>query len=87
MAKDNKQLAMIDEIIKKMEKHNLVEVKIGDIHLKKEKPQDVADKVKLRELSEEEREEAKRIAQIRLKCPYPCPHWESGPQISEQKVS
>lgn len=77
MAKENDQIKIMDQIIKKMEKHNLAEAKMGDIHLKKEKPQDVADTVKQRELDEEEKAEARRIADIRLHCPYPCPHWQS----------
>ena len=77
MAKENDQIEIMGQIIRKMEEHNLVEVKIGDFHLKKEKPQDIVDTVKQRELDEEEKAEAKRIAEIRLNCPYPCPHWQS----------
>ena len=86
MAKENDQIKTMGQIIRKMEEHNLVEVKIGDIHLKKEKPQDIADTVKQRELDKKEKVEAKRIAEIRLNCPYPCPHWQSEQPTPEQEV-
>jgi len=65
MAKQNEQIKIMDQIIKRMEKHNLAEAKVGNIHLKKENPQDIADTVKQRELSEKEQEEARRLARIR----------------------
>ena len=67
MAKQNEQIRMMDQIIKRMEKHNFAEATVGNIRLKKEKPQDIADTVKQRELDEREQAEAIRIAKIRLR--------------------
>lgn len=86
MAKQNDQIKIMDQIIKRMEKHNLAEAKVGNIQLKKEKPQDIADTVKQRELDEKEKAEAERIAKIRLNCSYPCPHWPYESPTPEQKV-
>ena len=66
MAKKNEQIKKMDQILKRMDKHNLAEAKVGNIHLKKKEPQDITDTIKQRELDENERKEARRIASIRL---------------------
>jgi len=45
-----------------MKKENLVEVKMGDIHIKRGQPQDAADLIQKQELDEAHREAARRIA-------------------------
>jgi len=71
MVKENDQIKTIDQLIERMEKHNLSEIKAGDIHIKKEKPQDIADATEQCELDERKKEEARRIAAIRLEQPTP----------------
>ena len=69
MAKKNEQIKIMDQIIKRMEKHNFDEAEVDKDHirLKKEKPQDIADREEQRKLDEIEQAEAKRLAEIRLR--------------------
>ena len=54
----------VEQLIKIMEKHKLAEVKMGDIHIKREPSQDAADLKEQKKLSKAHRKEVIRIADI-----------------------
>jgi len=67
MAKRYDNLKIMDQIIKKMEDHNLAEVEIKDlIHIKKGRPQDAVELIKQSEINDKRAKEAEELATIRL---------------------
>lgn len=77
MAKPNDCLGELKQVTEFMEKHDLLKVKMRGIHIERGRPEDASDLMQKKQLDAKEREEAKRIAKIRLNCPYPCPHWQT----------
>ena len=77
MAKHNEQLDKLKQITKFMEDHNILKLKTNEFQIERGRSEDAVDLAQKKEIDENMRAEAKRMADIRLRCPYPCPHWQS----------
>ena len=78
MAKHNEQLDKLKQITKFMEDHNLLKLRMNGFQIERGLSEDTVDLAQKKEIDENMKAEAKRIANIRLHCPYPCPHWGKG---------
>jgi len=87
MAKQNDQLDRLKQITKFMEDHNILKLKTDEFQIERGRAEDAVDLTQKKKLDEKMKTEAKRIADIRLNCPYPCPHWNSELSVPEQKAS
>ncbi len=61
-----------------MEDHNLLKLRMNGFQIERGLSEDTVDLAQKKEIDENMKAEAKRIANIRLHCPYPCPHWGKG---------
>lgn len=77
MAKKYDQLDKLKQITKFMEDHNILKLKTNEFQVERSRPEDTVDLAQRKEMDENMKAEARRIADIRLHCPYPCPHWPS----------
>lgn len=77
MAKKHDQLDKLKHITKFMEDHNILKLKTNEFQVERGRPEDAVDLAQRKEMDENMKAEARRIADIRLHCPYPCPHWPS----------
>jgi hypothetical protein len=75
MAKHNEQLDKLKQITKFMEDHNILKLKTNEFQIERGRSEDAVDLSQTKEIDENMKAEVKRIADIRLHCPYPCPHW------------
>ena len=87
MAKHNEQLDKLKQITKFMEDRNILKLKTDEFQIERGRPENAVDLVQKKELDENMKAEAKRIADIRLYCPYPCPYWPHKLPTPKQKVS
>lgn len=87
MAKQNEQLDKLKQITKFMEDHNILKLKTNGFQIERGRPEDAVDLAQKKELDENMKAEAERIAKIRLHCSYPCPHWPSESPKPEEKVA
>jgi hypothetical protein len=69
-----------------MEGHNLLKVKMNGVHIERGRPEDAGDLAQKKQMDEEEKAEAKRIAEIILKCPNPCPHWRAERKATQDEL-
>jgi hypothetical protein len=86
MAKRYDQLDKLKQITKLMEDHNILKLKTDEFQIERGRPEDAVDLAQRKEMDEKEKEEVKRLAAIRLHCPFPCPHWPPELSTAEQKV-
>jgi hypothetical protein len=77
VAENSEQLDRLKQIAEFMEAHNIVKLKTGEFQIERGSAPDASDAAQRRELDENMKAEAERIALIRMNCPYPCPHWEA----------
>ena len=75
MAKAGEELNKLEQITKFMEDHNILKLKMNGFLIERARPEDASDLAQEGKLTKKMKEEAERIAKIRLNCPYPCPHW------------
>jgi hypothetical protein len=75
MAKRYAQLDKLKQITKFMEDHNILKLKTDKFQIERGRPEDAIDLAQRKEMNEKEAEECRRLAAIRLHCPFPCPHW------------
>lgn len=77
MAKRYDRLDKLKQITKFMEDHNILKLKTDEFQIERGRPEDAVDLAQKKVIDENMKAEARRIAAIRLHCPYPCPHWPS----------
>jgi len=75
---DKDQFDKLKQIIKLMEEHNIIKFKKDGFHIERGKPEAAVDLAQRKEMDKKTAAEARRIAEIRVRCPYPCPHWQSA---------
>jgi hypothetical protein len=75
MAKRYDQLDKLKQIAKFMEDRNILKLKTDEFQIERGRPEDAVDLAQKKEMDENMKAEAERIAAIRLHCPFPCPHW------------
>jgi len=75
MAKRYDQLDKLKQITKFMEDHNILKLKTDEFQIERGRPEDAVDLAQKKEMDENMKVETKRLVDIRLHCPYPCPHW------------